>query len=61
MSGFQVLQVREGLSEALYTTFNGKDQVLGLMQDPDQAHRRKELQDSLTALREARRELNAHF
>ena len=44
-----------------YTIFNGKDQILGLMQDTDQTCRRRELQDSLTALQEARRELNAHF
>lgn len=57
----QVLQVHGGLSQALNTSFSGGDQVLGLMQDPDQARRRRELQTSLVALKEARRELNAHL
>lgn len=57
----QVLQVHGGLSQALYTSFKGSDQVLGLMQDTDQARRRQELQTSLVALKEARRELDAHL
>ncbi len=55
----QVLQVHGGLSEVLYTAFNGKDQVLGLMQDVNEACRRKALQASLVALEAARHELNA--
>ncbi|KAL0036989.1 hypothetical protein WJX77_008105 [Trebouxia sp. C0004] len=50
----EVLQVHRGLSEVLYTAFNGKDQVLGLMQDVNQACRRKALQTSLVALEAAR-------
>lgn len=57
----EVLEVHGGLSQALYTSFNGNDQVLGLMQDTDLARRRQELQISLAALKEARRELNAHL
>lgn len=54
----QVLEVHGGLSEALYTTFNGKDQVLSLMQDAGQARRRRELQSSLSALNEAKKKLS---
>ena len=57
----QVLQVRGGLSQALHTSFNGNDQVLGLMQDTNQARRCKELQNSLEALKKARLELSAHL
>lgn len=59
-AALQVLQMHGGLSQALYT-FNGNDQVLGLMQDTDQARRRSELQLSLAAPKQARRELNAHL
>ena len=56
----QVLEVQGGLSAALYTTFNGKGQVLSLMEDADQACRRRELHASLAVLKVARSELTAH-